>query len=227
MQVLSYYEYPSSIQLTYQGNYPSSSITLDWDSINLVRIHNDPLHFINCANSNNIHNQLGYLTRQVGEYCGINYLGNNSGATEYGLRSALTQMDFHYVTYYNYSNSHASEMRTALRNGHPAIIAGETANYSDGHMWNVDGYKAINVYVLEYRRMQGSPVMELLSREYNRTLYYNHFNWGLYGLFNGYFLNNVFDMNSYQSLDSGCYAAPNGINYSRFSSFCIDIYPND
>ena len=55
---------------------------------------------------------------------------------------------------------------------------------------------------------------------FSRITYYNHINWGWNGRNNGYFLDNIFDTQNYQNLDSSPYSTVN-INFTHEIRYCV------
>lgn len=220
-QTLSSLEYPSTIRLSYTNDYPYLNIALDWDSINMTITHStSPFE---CTRSGTVHYQIGNLLRQIGYLCDTDYSLNGSSTTIYKLTTPFQNLDVGFSSSYNYTSC-VDNVRAGIRNGHPAILAGTPSNSNIGHAWNLDGYKSIDIYVSEYRREQGSDDLIFISREFNRTLYYNHLNWGWKGLFNGYFLDEVFRLNSYDSLDPGCTMVVSDSEFNTIDKVIYDIH---
>lgn len=93
-------------------------------------------------------------------------------------------------------------------------MCGEHSNDADsipGHIWVVDGFyhkKIVIADTVYYATGLNTPEYELVFTEFNE--YYNHINWGWEGMFNGYFLDNVFMVSSNSAmLDSSPYSPYN------------------
>lgn len=213
-QVLSYYKYPTSIELTYSGADMTTQ-SLNWNDIRQHQLYyevdgyEDPTY---CTASDSAHNSIGRLCRQLGELS-VSIYDNDStvGTTMFFLQNAmqLLGMSCDSIRYYSNQCTRASLARNRL-----IIMCGEHSNDADsipGHIWVVDGFyhkKIVIADTVYYATGLNTPEYELVFTEFNE--YYNHINWGWEGMFNGYFLDNVFMVSSNSAmLDSSPYSPYN------------------
>lgn len=205
-QILSYFAYPTGIDLT----YPDADLTyqaLDWNSI---KKHVYGTSAINCDNhinsicsaSNDSHMTLARLCRQLGKLAHT-YYDNQGNPSNWGsytydddARDALVELGYIVNDSLTYSGQ---EIRHDLNNHHLILMCGGDSinngnnnEYID-HSWVIDGY--CHKEILMPMGIDG----ELIQTE---QYYYNHINWGWNGLDNGYFLDGVWDVSQYESLDS-------------------------
>lgn len=181
-QVLSYYEYPSAIDLTYPGCGQTYQ-TLNWTS---MKSHTTKHNLNNCTDIIS-HNATGRFLRQLGELTNSQY---NPGVTItafdlYGV-STLTTLGYTVGTSMAYNGATA---RYEIDNNHLFIVD----NYN--HTWVFDGYLIEDATIEYYERPYNSSLWLLYDTE-PITIYYNHFNWGWHGDNNGYFNENVYNVNS-------------------------------
>lgn len=209
-QIMSYYEYPSSISLTYSGADVSSQY-LNWSTIkqHIISATNQSEHS-SCAATNETHNIIGRLCRQIGQLTGSDYTSNEYTGTQYSnIILALQALGYNTGNWTNYSNG-LSSVCANIRNNHIYMIYGQSIyNY---HLWLLDGVYTHEHGNISWTQELGSTVMELY--EYNVTTdRYYHFNWGKDGIGNGYFLANVF--NSKKAYMSDGIPAPLNIDYAN------------
>lgn len=195
-QIMSHFEYPTSIYLTY-GSNNSNLITLDWSSI---KSHSTGHSLNYCTTSmSNAHSQISSLCRQLGE------MNNSTYHFETNSTSASTST---YTTIYaiptftslgystgSWNNINNTNITSELSNGHLLLARGTDTLIDSGHAWVVDGYTSAEYYVKVYHRENVGPInpwilYETLGPAYT-TLY--HVNWGWYGKNNGYYAFGIFD----------------------------------
>ena len=199
-QVLSFYRYPSSIELTYSDADMTTQL-LDWDDIRHHRLYyevsgqEDTTY---CTASDSAHNAIGRLCRQLGELSATDYIpippeyDTIPGTIMFFLQSALQQLGMNCSSINTYSSKCT---KTSLTRNRLIIMAGENNDENDvtGHIWVVDGFYDRNIIItdtIEY--LQGLDLPPYYISVSQIEEYYNHINWGWNGLFNGYFLDNVF-----------------------------------
>lgn len=194
-QVFSYFEQPTSIELTYPG-HDVDRVQLNWSEIKKHRVscYNEffslRTHMENCNATQESHNALAYLCRELGHRNNAEYKDNNGFPETYTLTDAvyslyktlLPSKTFTPFTSFSatYFNRLISNMKTY---GAVAIFRGST-DQDKGHSWICDGGKHY-----EYH----TQAILLNGKEDIRNTYYFHFNWGECGDSNGYFLGDVYD----------------------------------
>ena len=198
-QIMSCFKYPSQIALTYP-NADSTSVNLEWNSMLAHNVSYSHLVEDECsADYMNAHSDIAHLCRQVAHltnsvfhpaeanfnYNLTNYQrlsGASTGSNIYWAKTALQSLGYTTGSITSYSNQCTS---IPLNSHHLIYMRGEQGD-TLGHAWMVDGYKEYIIHVI-------SRLTEPTT-EYDRTEYYNHINWGWRGSGNGYFLDNVFNV---------------------------------
>ena len=149
------------------------------------------------------HTSIGRLCRQLGEIAGSNYRDSaKTGTSPANIPSTMTNLGYHTGTWTNYNDSY---IRNSLNDGKLVLVEGYGKNRgNDAHAWVLDGYDAATYQRKTYAHPYGTvnPVWWLQSVGDPYTVYLYHFNWGQYGINNGYFNANVFDMFAVQFPDT-------------------------
>lgn len=201
-QIMSYYEFPQSINLTYP-NADMSTQSFDWDDMkNHILYYNvggneSPLY---CSATDSAHNAIGRLCRQLGSLFNATYNTTGTGVSPTVIRQPLLNMGYNCDTLISYT---AGTSFIKLNQNRPLFLCGYTTDY-EGHAWVVDGYEST---ITDRTYADGHT-------EHFQTTY-NHVNWGWKGRNNGYYLDNVFDTTNYHSLDSGPYPATASYDFSN------------
>lgn len=188
-QIMSYFEYPTSINLTYPQRDKTTQ-ELNWKelkkhkkSIALLNDESDEFsigwHYQSCTATEESHKALGRLCRELGHRNNAMYYpGGGTGATAEAALQTLTNILTNRTvaaistSYYNFLNYYNTYKAIAIMFGTDSSIG--------GHAWVCDGghyYKAVRPYHINGDLEES----------------YLHFNWGLCGDFNGYFLQGTFD----------------------------------
>lgn len=206
-QIMSYYEYPSGTPIT----YPNRDVNYQYFNWTQMKAHQTGhVRYDSSCSSDDIHTSIGRLCRQSGYIAGSSYNSNSTGTSSYGMKLALQFFGYNANNWTSYSNT---SIKDTIDVGYPMIIGGCDENIHEGHAWVMDGYmeKVCFHYWISESNL-GIP--ELIDTNYT---YYYHFNWGWYGLNNGYFLYNVFES------DNGLYDSSNhqNLNYNFNSSVQI------
>lgn len=180
--IMSYHEYPTSINLNHD-NYIIPNYTLNWTAMKMHFV-NHYQDFFECEASNDAHDMISHLCRQLGVTAGSHYYNSATGTSKSGLRNCMIYYGYTVPTFSNFSES---EIVGALNYQLPVIMEGWTDHiYGVGHYWIVDGYKS---YYPTGETPPGNG-----SLDYNPFFkYYNHVNWGWNGDCNGYFFSGVFN----------------------------------
>lgn len=187
--IMSYYNYPTSINISHDL-YTIPNYTLNWFAMKTHIVNHDYGDF-ECEASNDAHNMIAHLCRQLGVTDNSSYyfLGTETFPDE--MRDCLIYYGYTVSAYNTFSESN---IVYALNNQRPVIMCGWTAA-DDGHAWIVDGYKSY------YPTGEIPPGNGSLSY-HPYFKYYNHVNWGWDGDCNGYFLAGVFNTQIAHSYDS-------------------------
>ena len=198
-QLMSYYCYPTSINITYQGADVTTQ-TLNWADI---KAHNTGHSSSNCSTLST-HNAIGRLLRQIGELNQSNYSNPDCTETEpYYIDQSLTTLGYNCGEWHLWSTLVGSLVRSQLNYGHLFIIIGQSPeDIEDGHSWVIDGYLSIEKLVREMARTSTSGWF-FTGIEYTETTNYMHFNWGGYGNCNGFFAEGVYNSALAYSYDAG------------------------
>ena len=230
IQICSYYQYPTSMNLTFSQR-ERNSITINWAE---VKTHHrgcgSYASHTNCTASVNSHKVIGEMARQCGVYSGSEYIHNgvvlpnttpapysyynycylNSAATStyldisYGLDvvDMIESLGFVRPQPQTYTSQCT---KNHLNFGKPVYMYGNSL--SSGHFWVIDGYKY-------YKDTMTNHATEPVTITINYR-YYNHVNWGWNGISNGYFLDNVFSAYAGYSYDDPSLGfVTNSYNYS-------------
>lgn len=203
--VMSYYNYPSTININHD-NYDIPNYTLNWSAMKMHVVDHNQDYF-ECEASNDAHDMISHLCRQLGVTAGSTYNVSSTSTTTTGLRNCLINYGY---TVPGYSDFSESDIVWALNNQRPVLMFGQTSSYI-GHFWIVDGYKSY------YPTGVTPPGNGGLS--YNSSFkYYNHVNWGWNGDCNGYFLSGVFNTQVAYTYDGfsthqSNYSFINGLQY--------------
>lgn len=206
-QLMTYHQSPTSISLTYDDRDRDTQI-LDWTDIRRHKLY----YLINgvesstyCTAADSTHNAISRLCRQLGELCGSTYYTSPDSVTSTskdGVISGLSGAGYSYSEWYDYSKRVA---KIQLGLNRPLIFIGYSIE--GGHAWIADGYYERIITTVD--TIQNAIGLGLPEYELNITVndkYYNHFNWGWHGRNNGYFLDNVFNIQNYYQLDSNPYS---------------------
>ncbi len=209
-QIMSYYQHPQSIDLTYPGADKTNQ-QLNWSA---MKSHPTGHSRWNCSVTDSAtHTSIGRLCRQLGEMTNSDYSNWTSTSTpSFIIPSAITNLGYQTSTWTSYSESY---IRNNLNDGKIMFIKGYKINENGGHGWVVDGYDAATYQRQTYAHPFGTvnPIWWLQSIGDPYTVYLYHFNWGWYGINNGYFNANVFDTSAVQFPDTDSNYA--NYNYGR------------
>ena len=209
-QIMSYYQYPQSINLTYP-NADKTTQQLNWTA---MKAHQTGHSLNNCAVADSAtHGSIGRLCRQLGHMNNSIYYTNPVSTNTYSTTYAhITMASLGYQTssWVNYGESF---IRNNLNNGKPMLIRGNNDNL-EGHAWVVDGYDTATYQYVTYAHPYGSLIWWIDSTGDTFTRYLYHFNWGWYGKNNGYFFANVFDTSAVQFPDTNNNSMAYNLSYN-------------
>jgi hypothetical protein len=214
-QIMSYYQHPSTMFLTYDG-CDVGLTSLNWTA---MCNHN----FTNVSyNRDEADRQIGRLCRQLGQYSFANYdtITHQTGVATQDIRNTLEYLgyslglisDYQYL-YYDGGYS----LATILSHGKLIYMSGFNSD-NVGHAWVVDGCYYVKC---NYNLMCSYDGVNWFLDHvmYTYRTCHNHINWGWDGMQNGYFESTV--LNAYNSIqldpDGGPNLAP-GMNASFYNN---------
>ena len=197
-QLLSYFEYPTSMALTYDGRDQNQQI-LNWTElkkhVNSLNIKNPSestisSHVASCNSSLDNHKALARFVREVGVHVNADYR-NPSSTSAYRdyLFNATKQLLS--TKQYTHHSTPTDLFDTMREEGVVGLMFGQSS--TGGHFWVVDGYAYVHLTLIHKVLNRETNKYEETSREVERDDKYIHHNWGWGGNSNGYFLEGVFD----------------------------------
>ena len=160
-QVMSYYKFPNSLNLTYP-DAPTPLVTFDWNAI----INHTGDHGYNC----NICLQCAYMLREIGHICQATYDATATGA--WPRVAFLNSLGYSDTQYANYSFSSIIE---SLNHQHPCIIS--SFNDEVGHTWVIDGYYEKTTISNTYRVAGLARELIEVTKDIDTYLHFNY-GWG-------------------------------------------------
>jgi hypothetical protein len=220
-QIMSYYRYPISLELTYDGR-DTDYTTLNW----LDMYPNTDVDY----NRNSSDIQIGRLARQLGQLAGSTY--NSGGGTSTNMNNIHDVLEYlgydvSSINYYIHTNSDGSKnwdvgypLAYSLANDKLIFMGGNNGSPNNAHGWVVDGC----YYVKAFYRLMGSydGVNWFVYQELDtKRTCYNHINWGYDGDCNGFFNFDVFNLSMGLSYDMN---NPNTQYYDNSYNFYNNMY---
>ena len=206
VQVMSYFEQPKSLELTYPGRdkdlekiyWPQTKGHVQ--SSNLTNQSEYDAHFAQCPGSTYVHYALGRLCREIGYRNNANYKPASTGVSISPLYSeAMVAQRYNLAEWL--PNQKVSGFRILsdyvklydeLKSGGIVMFNGIDDNAGGGHAWVADGafqQKTITTRTYSYNDpFTGRPHVVVMESFQNIF----HFNWGWNGNSNGYFDAGVF-----------------------------------
>ena len=181
-QIISYFNYPTSISLTYDGSNANQS--LNWSD---MKAHSTG-HALSTCSTPSTHIMIGKLLRELGERNHSQYDATGTG-TNSQLYAAQTFSNLGY-TCASWSDFNGLCVRTDLNNNRLILIRGTAT--AGGHAWALDGYKTRVTTIRQMARTATSGWF-FTGEVTTLTDHFMHFNWGWYGNCNGYFAEGVYD----------------------------------
>ena len=212
-QVMTYYQYPSGISLTYNGADLSYQ-NLNWADMKSHNTCNQHYWYSSSCNNQNSHKAIARLLRQLGELTQSSYNSDGTASTVNNSRQTLSNMGYNISDYYYYSGAY---VREELEDGHLILADGDLYN-SYGHLWVIDGYLTdiATECVMEQIDVGNHTLWVIIDEYGSGTYYYNHINWGWYGHSNGYFLDGVFN--------TALVIMPESLTNNNYNYYDIGIY---
>lgn len=200
--IMSYFEYPTEIQLTYNGQ-PYSYRNLNWTGMkSYISVIEAPLLIHNCDTcTNDDHKSIGHLCRQLGKLTGSIYNNGDTETSVQTLRNVISNLGYTIGDYTSYEYlANTNTLENLLSDGKLIYMRGENIN-GEGHAWAIDGIYRYTVHYRWYEYEVNNefpefPILTLIDEQYN-TYRYNHINWGFDGYNNGYYNDGVFSFYGY------------------------------
>lgn len=200
-QIMSHYEYPESIGLTYLGQTPTQSQSLNWP---LMKIHPTGHSIYNCQTPT-IHSSISQLLRELGHRNNSSYCNELNMTFTYESVVPTTMSGLGFQTGI-WSNFVFSSIQEELDEEHLFMICG-TAN-NGRHAWTLDGYKADEKVIYHLEPVGLNLTWVVTGYDFDSYVYYCHFNWGWYGYCNGYYYPGVFNTGSSGNYDDNVAILP-------------------
>lgn len=190
--VLSYFEQPEQINLTYSGADKSVE-TLDWVSMkkHTGRSVSSTACYSCPSSYTEVHNSIGRLCREIGNIANSDY--SNSSSTGTSSATYVSTLTHFLPNGYNVGtlSTYAwTGIISAIKSG-VAMMRGTVLNANGteagGHAWVADGCKSYRVVSRMYTLEDGSTFWKLVEENEISRLRLIHYNWGWNGSSNGYF----------------------------------------
>ncbi len=186
-QVMSYFEHPQSIALTYDGATKSDQI-LNWTE---MKMHKNSY---NCQHNGSCHEAIAQLMRQLGQLSNSSYIeGGGTSTTDNAVRSTLNSLGYQVPS--SYTSYTYQTFYTELSNNKLIVFGGKeiTSAGEFPHMWIIDGTINYTVHMTTWQKIGNQILWTLLSDDGYFEEHYLHINWGWDGDANGYFYANIFN----------------------------------
>lgn len=197
--IMSYYGYPYSIKIDFNGESSELPMKLRWEEINKhTRIQrnceNGSLGF--CTATPETHDVIAKLMRQLGHLGAANYITiNGAAATSVSSENAykiFNKFDYEFNGYYTFNGTDDKK----LSKDYIYFVLGyDSKNKFLPHCFIVDGCRKLTVKTTEkVYDTNYTPWYLVSEREISTvTNNYMHVNWGWDGYSDGYYRDNVFN----------------------------------
>lgn len=219
-QIMAYYEYPDTMEITYENADRSIQI-FDWEDMKKHTIRHPSINSGNpllCLASTESHNAIGRLCRQLGKLNNSTYKVSSTSTNTGKVINTATYLGYTCSNWNWYNDTCTIE---PLQELHPILVVGLRED-SVGHMWIVDGYMDMRITTTEFLVDQET----ITTKE---RLIYNHVNWGWDGVSDGYILSSIFDTSRMYQKDPSIHGNLNPGSHSDFNTLLqyIEIFrPN-
>lgn len=214
-QIMSYYEYPTSIEITYVNNPFTQN--LNWTGMKAHVKHPQQLYCLDY----DYHIAISRLCRQLGKYNNSSYELSSTGTDPIVVPACMSHYGYNTTGWLSYT-SEIAHVYDNLALGKLYLIGGEMSS-NIGHCWVLDGFQNINYQHVLARKLVGGFVWEILEIYDSGVLDLYHFNWGWDGDCNGYFSTNVFDTTGGTFYDSG--SQNHNVNF-QYNVVLQCVYPS-
>ena len=195
VQIMAYHQYPETITITYDGT--NRLFPLSWTS--MLRHTSRSLGFKDsnyeyACNCGCAYNSIATIMREIGKRANTRYLDGKSPADEGAICNVLRSLGYSDATHVENIDLSQYKYRIYdnLTESNPIFISG-FEDYETGHAWVIDGYDWDEVKIDYYIPNQaviipGIPHPDyVLDHSVERSNILLHFNWGWYGLYNGWY----------------------------------------
>lgn len=233
-QILSYYETPVELSLTYP-NHPINKVQLDWVDIKKHDVSvsfdwkNYPAlitsHLTYCNASENAHMAIAYLCRELGHRNQAVYKSGGTGASINNVATTVSnikeQVNYQFNATAVCQYSQARFLMDHIVKG-VVFMRGATSSNDEGHAWVADGglrVGTVRTHIDYGANLDGSDVVTVTE---NLEMLV-HFNWGYGNIGNGYFNPEVFcpaEGTSYDTMPSS------DVNNYKYDIRYIAFYKN-
>lgn len=204
---LAFLQQPQTIAIDYPG-CTTNSMNIYWhgilkhtQSFDSIKDYNN--HIPKCDFSNNSHNQLATLCRQLGKLLNAKYKETETSILHTKIPNVLDKLHLssHRSNWYYWKDDNAIKEVLAAKN---IVLVNGSLKYKDGtprsgHLWMCDGYQNLALKMppkaVGFDR-PGNDEDEIIYKEFF------HFNWGWNGKYNGYFSSSVMNPIKGDSYDS-------------------------
>lgn len=184
-QILSYHEYPLTLELTHPYADSLGTITLDWDQL---KTHTKTIEDTPCSCTDD-HFTLPHLLRQIGQLAGTSYFLDVGSTNKSNIPPVFQALGYTVGEYVTFSQEATFAELDASR---PILCKGNNAaDPSSGHAWVIDGYHYQYRIMRTYQEGVGNRLPTLISEE-DWSYNWLHVNWGWDGNYNGYYKTGVF-----------------------------------
>lgn len=214
-QIMSYFQHPLNMNITYPGA-SITSLNLNWTAIKKHKVDHS---YQNCAATNDAHEAISLLMRQLGVLNKSNYgIGGTSTVAD-NVRRTFAQLGYNVSSsVMNYTDQ---SFETLIADGKLLYVRGDDRDMNtgrdSGHGWIADGASKLSVHSTMWVR----PIHQLewtLHTDFGiTTTEYVHYNWGWDGNCNGYFVAGIFNPNRSNDYDNEnlFYSNSSGYNYTN------------
>ena len=195
-QVFSYFKPELDMKLTFEDR-PYDNLYVNWDEIikhTKSTSYKSPVtitqtnHYNTCNASEEAHDHLAALIREIGEQIHSEYKENRtSSSSDNYVPYINTILSSHQPTYVTTSTLYSKLEKTGV-----ALLGGIDVN-AGGHTWVADGVASINYNITTYYNFVPKTGKYERKEERTETKRYIRFNWGWAGSSDGYFLEGVYD----------------------------------
>ena len=204
-QVLTYFKSPTTINYTYADRIIDSE-TINWNDIikhksslpkSNPTVAEVTKHSNSCLLSGSGHNTIGRIIRQMGQLSGSKYKTDETDTKFANMKNALQsilpskQFTMGWTTEVV---DNVDPLFDLIKDGGVACLYGSKNNTEPFyyHIWVADGYKyykcVYDLYEMSYNQGEGYVFKERVTVEKK----YLHYNWGMNGSCDGYFLTSIF-----------------------------------
>lgn len=192
-QIMSYFCYPTQMNITYPGA-SVSSLSLNWSDIKVHKISDDINPY--CTASSATHTAIGHLHRQLGHLNGSVYNDNGGTSTvRSNVKNTFSNLGYNASALRSYARDsfqvqlNSDKLIYMGGQRYDTLTTGETK--LAGHAWVVDGLLKHTITDADMVKYDYESEWRVLDKyvTYNNYL---HINWGFHGACNGYFSIGVF-----------------------------------